>query len=231
MEIYLIKNLLRSGLEIWISALPWMTWNLLLAFIPLYLSIYLFRENLPGAAWLPGLKLPLAQRSRSGIWWLLVAVFIAFLPNAPYILTDVIHLNRFILRYDSMWVTAFAIVPMFIAFVGSGFAAYVISLINVGHYLHKRGLGRWIPKVELTIHALCAIGVFLGRFPRLNSWYFVTKPLYVLRVIIDTLLDPGAIVAMLFGFTVLTAIYLPSKEVALAIAAYRKNRSISVFVE
>jgi hypothetical protein len=30
---------------------------------------------------------------------------------------------------------------------------------------------------------------------------------------------------------VLTAIYLPSKEVALAIAAYRKNRSISVFVE
>jgi uncharacterized membrane protein len=228
---YLLKNYARIAIDILLTASPWITWNLFLAFVPLYLSIYLFREQVPGSQWLPGLNRPLAQRSRSGLWWLLVAVFIAFLPNAPYILTDLIHINRFVLMYNDMWVTALIIAPMFIAFVGGGFATYVMALINVGYYLHKRGHGKWIPMVELILHALCAFGVFLGRFPRLNSWYFVTKPWYVAKLILHTLFDPGSLVVIFLGFIVLSLIYMPSKNVALAIAAYQKKRSISVSFE
>ena len=51
-------------------------WNLFLALTPLGLSFVLFRINL---------KL-------NGLWWLGAIVFFAFLPNAPYVLTDIIHL-------------------------------------------------------------------------------------------------------------------------------------------
>ena len=55
-------------------------WNLFLALIPLLFSFYLFRPSV----------------SRSVIWWASLVIFIAFLPNAPYILTDTIHLLELI---------------------------------------------------------------------------------------------------------------------------------------
>jgi uncharacterized membrane protein len=161
-----------------------------------------------------------------GLWLFLVLVFVAFLPNAPYILTDVIHLNRFILEYNSPWVTGFIIAPLFCLFIGAGFLAYVLSLINVGYYLHKRGQGRWIPPVEVILHLLSAIGVFVGRFPRLNSWYFLTKPHHVIDTMTDTLVSHTGILGVLVGFIIITALYIPTKEVVLAVAAYRKKRSV-----
>ncbi len=54
----------------------WMGWNLLLALVPLALALLLFR----------------GRRERTALWWLGTAAFVAFLPNAPYVMTDVIHL-------------------------------------------------------------------------------------------------------------------------------------------
>jgi uncharacterized membrane protein len=56
--------------------LPWMGWNLLLAAIPVLLAWVLFRP----------------ARRRAALWWLGLAVFVAFLPNAAYVLTDAVHL-------------------------------------------------------------------------------------------------------------------------------------------
>src|SRR4051812_24343730 len=54
----------------------WMVWNLALAAVPVFLAMALFR---PGR--------------RHGVgWWLGTALFVLFLPNAPYVLTDVVHL-------------------------------------------------------------------------------------------------------------------------------------------
>jgi uncharacterized membrane protein len=158
----------------------------------------------------------------------MVLVFIAFLPNAPYILTDVIHLNEFVLEYNSLWVTGFIIAPMFLLFISAGFLTYVVSLINVGYYLHKRGQGRWIPLVELTLHLLSAIGVFVGRFPRLNSWHFITQPGRVVSTLLSTLFSPAGLLGIVVGFVIITALYVPSKEIVLAVASYRKKRSVSV---
>ncbi len=61
-----------------LSPVPtWMVWNTMLALVPLALSFTLFS---------PG------RRCRSMGWWFGFAVFVAALPNAPYVLTDVIHL-------------------------------------------------------------------------------------------------------------------------------------------
>jgi uncharacterized membrane protein len=229
METFLIKDLIRTGLDILLSSAGWMGWNMFLAVIPLYLSLYLFREQAIGTVRLrQQIQQRIPQPLRTSLWSFMVLVFIAFLPNAPYILTDVIHLNRFILEYNSLWVTGFIIAPLFLLFVGTGFLTYVLSLINVGYYLHKRGQGRWIGLVELGLHLLCSIGVFVGRFPRLNSWDFVTQPRHVIVTLLSTLFSPTGILGIVVGFMIITLLYVPCKEIVLAVAAYRKKRSVSV---
>ena len=132
-----------------------LVWNLFLAWIPMIFAVgfAVVRRRV----WL----IPL------GVGWL------AFLPNAPYLVTDLVHLRegydlwRHILQY--------------------GFAAWTGIILGVVSLLlvHRR-LGRefgpifgWLAVVCSV--GLCAIGVVIGRFQRWNSWDLLTRPGYVVR--------------------------------------------------
>lgn len=179
----------------------WMTWNLFLAFIPLALSIWLFRRD---------------KRSRSWVWWLGFAVFYAFLPNAPYLLTDVIHLIDDIRTIQSVWMITLVIIPVYLVVILAGFEAYVISLINIGHYLHRIGKSQWILGMELITHALSAVGVYWGRFLRFNSWDFVTQPDAVITQGIEEILGKQPLVILGISFVILTALHWFMKRVTLS---------------
>ncbi|MGB7380481.1 MAG: DUF1361 domain-containing protein [Rivularia sp. (in: cyanobacteria)] len=179
----------------------WMTWNLFLAFIPLALSVWLFRRN---------------KRSRSWVWWLGFAVFYAFLPNAPYLLTDVIHLIDDIRTIQSVWMITLVIIPVYLVVILAGFEAYVISLINIGHYLHRIGKSQWILGIELITHALSAVGVYWGRFLRFNSWDFVTQPDAVITQGIEEILGKQPLVILGISFVILTALHWFLKRVTLS---------------
>ncbi|MBD2339364.1 DUF1361 domain-containing protein [Calothrix sp. FACHB-156] len=177
----------------------WMTWNLFLAFIPLALSIWLFRRN----------------RGRSWVWWLGFLVFYAFLPNAPYLLTDVIHLIDDIRTIQSVWVITLVLIPLYILVIFAGFEAYVVSLINLGYYLHRIGKSQWILWVELITHALSAIGIYWGRFLRFNSWDFITQPDAVLTKGVEEILGKQPLVIIAVTFVILIALYAIMKRVTL----------------
>lgn len=179
----------------------WMTWNLFLAFIPLALSVWLFRRD---------------KRSRSWVWWLGFAVFYAFLPNAPYLLTDVIHLIDDIRTIQSVWMITLVIIPVYLVVILAGFEAYVISLINIGHYLHRIGKSQWILGMELITHALSAVGVYWGRFLRFNSWDFVTQPDAVITQGIEEILGKQPLVILAISFVILTALHWFMKRVTLS---------------
>jgi uncharacterized membrane protein len=53
--------------------------------------------------------------------------------------------------------------------------SYVISITLLTRYLKMHAAQKWILKVEVLINIFCAIGIFLGRFQRLNSWTIVTR--------------------------------------------------------
>ncbi len=57
---------------------PFMVWNLYLAAIPAVVALLLFRR----------------PASRSVAWFAGFGVWLLFLPNAPYVLTDVVHLHE-----------------------------------------------------------------------------------------------------------------------------------------
>ena len=142
----------------------WMTVNLLLAALPFALALLLF---------VPG-------RPRTVAWWLGLGTFVLFLPNAPYVLTDVIHLSGQVRRTGSTLHTGLLVFE-YAAFMAVGLALYGGCLFLLRRRLQADGLERWRWPAELVLHALCSVGIFLGRVLRLNSWDVVTRPGTVLR--------------------------------------------------
>lgn len=188
-------------------------WNLFLAFIPLGLSFWLFRRG----------------RSRSFIWWLGFVVFLAFLPNAPYILTDIIHLIYDVRAVDSVWVVTLIVFPLHLLFILSGFQAYVLSLINVGYYLQRIGLSKLILAAELFIHALCAVGIYLGRFPRYNSWDLITQPDALVNTVLEDLIGKIPLVIVFITFVIITILYWLFKQVTIGVLWQRGAISFYTF--
>jgi uncharacterized membrane protein len=142
----------------------WMTWNTLLAWIPAGLAWGLFRG---GADRRP---------SRSPLWWAGLVLFALFLPNAPYVVTDLVHLRDDVLLVGRDGPVVTAVLPVYAVFIGSGFLAYYLALAGLRRYLGHIGLGAWRGRVTVAAHAVCAVGVFLGRWARLNSWEPVVDP-------------------------------------------------------
>ncbi|MGI0487086.1 DUF1361 domain-containing protein [Pantanalinema rosaneae CENA516] len=197
----------------------WMVWNLFLALLPLGLSVWLFRQ----------------AKTRSVVWWVVALVFVAFLPNAPYVLTDLIHLVRELQQTSSLFVGTLLIIPKYLVFVLVGLMAYVLSLINLGYYLQRQGLGRYVFQAELLLHALSAIGVYLGRFERFNSWNLVTHPHHVAVSLVENLLDHRPLFLIMLGFIGFTGLYWVFKEITLALLLQRRYiktlRQLSVRLE
>ncbi|MGK7874560.1 MAG: DUF1361 domain-containing protein [Xenococcaceae cyanobacterium] len=178
-----------------------MAWNLFLAFVPLALSVWLFRKS----------------RSRSILWWAGFLVFLAFLPNAPYVLTDTIHLIDLIRQGYSAWIVSLVLIPQYLLFILAGFEAYVLSVMNLGYYWHQQGQKKYILEVELIIHALCGVGIYLGRFKRFNSWDFVTQPDALASTIVNDLVQKWPILVVVITFVVLSSLYWLMKQVNLGI--------------
>ena len=162
-------------------------WNLFLAIIPLGLSYYLFRP----------------QALRNLAWWILLSVFIAFLPNAPYILTDSIHIIELSQQSYPMWSIILILIPQYILFISAGFQAYVISLTRLNHYLADSIAKKYLILINLIIHSLCVVGIYIGRFERFNSWDLVTKPQEVIITTGQDLLSVWKISSMAIALVII----------------------------
>jgi uncharacterized membrane protein len=178
----------------------WMAWNLVLALVPLALAAVLFRRNV----------------RRSPLWWLGVVAFIAFLPNAPYVLTDVIHLFDDIRGTRSDLELLGLHLPIYLLFFAAGFGSYVAALELTRRYTRAElPAVRWL-YLELALHGLCAAGIYLGRVLRLNSWEILTRPRSVIGGISWM---AGAAPAVLVACTALVLVGLTLTTRALVWAA------------
>ena len=163
-----------------------LVWNLFLAWVPLLLALRLEslhrREQLVG--WHAG---------GTAVAWLL------FFPNAPYILTDLIHLKPIV---KTLWWTDLILILLF-ALIG-----LVLGFLSL-HRLHqvvaaRRGWAAgWMFVVAVTF--LSGFGVYLGRFERWNSWDVITNPFALMADSINWLQFRSAKFTLLFGLLLTTA--------------------------
>ena len=178
-------------------------WWIFLGLISLAMSLLLFKRE---------------TSRRTALWWLGLIAFIAFLPNAPYLLTDIIHLIRATSTGGlRVWVVVLIFIPLHTLAILVGFEAYVLSLLNQAYYLKQRGRERYILPTELLIHALSAIGIYLGRFVRLNSWDLATDPTSVLGVALDTLTTKRPAAVVFVTFLILSSLYWIMKQITLGL--------------
>jgi len=142
-------------------------WNLILAWVPVFFAWLAHRWR----------HYRLLMLLHGGLWLL-------FLPNAPYLLTDLIHLGKasgISLWYDLLLLLLFAFNGLFLGF-------FSLSLMqDLVTDLLGATIG-WL--FATTTLALSSFGVYLGRFLRWNSWDLLTRPHWLLRDILGLLRDP-----------------------------------------
>jgi uncharacterized membrane protein len=149
-------------------------WNLLLAWIPFLLALIVY-ERAGNAA---GDGRPTVALTALGLLWLL------FLPNAPYIVTDLKYVGRgggVPVLYDVLLLSAAA---------WTGLLLGLTSLFLV-HAVARRLVGpvnAWAFVVGAV--ALSSFGIYLGRVQRWNSWDVFARPTQLLGDIASGALHP-----------------------------------------
>ena len=163
-------------------------WNLFLAWIPLVLAALAYRIATRRGALARLVVVPTA------IVWLL------FFPNAPYIVTDFVHLGQFHDHvpgwYDVMLITWYAWTGLMLG----------VASLRLMQEIVSRAAGRvagWALVGLVT--ALGSIGIYFGRFLGWNSWNVFQAPLALAHNAWNRANQPNADVRM-FGFTVLFAL-------------------------
>lgn len=141
-----------------------LAWNLVLAFIPLLLTVVLQRKKS-------------LHNNRYGLL-LLSFVWLLFLPNAPYIITDFFHLKKGIL-YMPEWFD----VLLLTSFAWTGVLAGLIAM-TVMQQLWEQRFSAAKGRLFIIFSALLSgFGIYLGRFLRFNSWDIVQHPFDLITAI------------------------------------------------
>ncbi len=115
-------------------------------------------------------------------------------------MTDVIHLRSQVLSAR----TDLQVVGLFVQYgtlILVGLAFYGASLAIVRRHLAVEGHAHWRWPAEIALHAVCSVGIFLGRVLRLNSWDILARPGEVLQYV--RVPHPSTVVIIGFTFLVL----------------------------
>lgn len=140
-------------------------WNLFLAYLPLgFGELYLlFQEK--------------------KIRFVFLFLWMLFLPNSFYILTDLFHLQArhpIPKWYDLLLILSFA------------FSGMMVGFLSMNRIIIQFKTKQWIKQfiLPIVILFLSSFGIYLGRFLRWNSWDILTTPHLLLADIIKRVANP-----------------------------------------
>ncbi|MDB5161253.1 MAG: hypothetical protein JWO96_633 [Candidatus Saccharibacteria bacterium] len=153
-------------------------------------------------AWLLGHQL---KKYRWKSWQniILTVLWLIFLPNSWYVLTDLIHV------YPSGQISQLYDIALVGSLVLSGFFLGFTSLYLVHRELIKRLSDRQAAMIVGGVILLSSFAIYLGRILRWNSWDIIKNPGGLILNISDRIVDPFAHVS---SFTV-TALFFVTLSV------------------
>jgi uncharacterized membrane protein len=184
--------------------LPGVIWNLFLAVIPVVLGY--------GLAWSLGGRGK--RRLPKLVCGLLALVWLAFLPNTCYLLTEWRHLlfdprweglldraheDRLAMLITAKWAL------FFLAYSGTGLLLFTLAIRPVERGVRSTGRNPIVYAPFLFF--LVSLGVYLGLIVRLNSWDLWNRPLFVGKTAVQALLSPTLLISILIFAVLLWIIY------------------------
>ena len=177
-------------------------WNLFLAWIPYFMAQFLrFTEKKGKISW--------KSIGLLGAWLL-------FFPNAPYLLTDLLHLR------PKPPVPHWYDLILLFSFACTGLMLGLLSLYEVQKFLRKHFAEAQVWAATVGIAFMGGFGVWLGRYQRWNSWDIVVQPFSLIK---DTFYDlhyPTAFAKMVAVSLLLTVFLLMGHLVLLTLLGERK---------
>ena len=187
------------------STFFFLIWNLFLAWVPYWIAL--------------SLEYIYQQTSYKIVIILLLFIWLLFFPNAPYILTDLLHLRHrqpIPYWYDLM---------VLLSFAWTGLMLGLASLYEVQLFLQKH----WSKTISwlfiMFVLPLSGLGIFIGRYLRWNSWDILTDPFGLFQDLVAILLNPGNFYGS--GIAVVSAVFLSIAYltfISLAGLSSKKNR-------
>ena len=181
-----------------------LVWNLFLAYVPYFITRLM--HNKP--QWV--------KTKKAFVFFFLI--WILFIPNSFYIITDLFHLGDQGNDYIApQWLD----LALILSFAWNGLLLGVLSV----RQMEKITMKFFPPRHELffllPVMCLNAMGVYIGRYLRYNSWDVLTNPFALFHDMVDIILHPLTFRndwSMIFCFSILlTLIYQTIKKISRAI--------------
>lgn len=168
--------------------LAFLNWNLFLAWVPLVLAWWL-KVTLRKQRWVSPKPLILS------LLWLV------FLPNSFYVVTDFIHLSpddSVSLVYDAVMIMSFAL---------SGLLLGCKSVYMIHAQLESRISRRRVYDVLGSVFLLSGFAIYLGRHLQYNTWDLWANPFSILIDITGRVASPSLYSGM-YSMTLLFFVYI-----------------------
>jgi uncharacterized membrane protein len=163
----LLARFVYSG----VLSYAFLVWNLFLAWVPLIFSLLA--------------DVCFEKRTGNGVLAILCGiVWLVFFPNAPYIVTDFLHLGatgQVPQWFDLILILSFALTGLFLGFT----SLYVMQ--NLVTKVFGKRVG-WV--FVVFVLGLCGFGIYLGRFLGWNSWDVLVDPKTLAGDVVDRLAHP-----------------------------------------
>jgi uncharacterized membrane protein len=170
-----------------VGAYFFLWWNVFLAALPFGISLLLEQqENL---------------RKNTVTFLAFMALWLLFLPNAPYIVTDLLHLAYSQQRW--VWFD----ILMILTFAISGLIFGLLSLQKMAGFVRAK-TNKFVSFLFVSSSLFASgFGVYLGRYQRYNSWDLVQHPNGLFQDILGRITDPFAH-PRTWGMTILVGVFL-----------------------
>lgn len=157
-----------------------MIWNVFLAFLPLLFANWLLHIHIKWG-WIP--------KGTLGFLW------IVFFPNAPYMITDFIHISGYSFylnreEYNQLILSTNMTLWIRIVYIGIGALMGILSgllSLRMIHQMLRQRHSKVSSVLILTgVFLLTGYGIYLGRFLRLNSWNIIHPRQILLKIYSST---------------------------------------------
>lgn len=147
-----------------------LVWNLFLAWVPYFISSWLLKH-----------KLILKSKMKPA---LLIFLWLLFMPNTFYIITDLFHLGDRAAGHQWLDLT------IILSFAWTGILLGVLSIRRMDMILSSMRGKLFASIVVCFVMWLNAFGIYIGRYLRFNSWDIITNPFSLFDEIFSILLRP-----------------------------------------
>jgi uncharacterized membrane protein len=169
-------------------SLKYIFWNIFLAFIPFAISYILFSFS--------------KENNINKIYFYIGIIFwFLFIPNAPYIVTDLIHIGEIRavpVLYDSVLLFTSALIGLLLG---------AHSIYHIEQILKIKYSQKIVSFIIFTAIFFISFGIFIGRFLRFNSWDIFENPVLFIRAIGDVFTNKDYSIEAFF-YTILFFLFI-----------------------